>query len=154
VHKITGGDGQRELVLQTTKTRVAVRLLQIDTTLVACLREHRRIEDDETALREAACKNRLKLLFTTDTGAPIHVSDLAKHFKSALGRAQLPPIRFHDLRHTAATLLLANGVPLVTVTKSLGHSSPAITAAIYAHALDESKSTAIAALSQQLRTTI
>jgi integrase len=62
-------------------------------------------------------------------------------------------IRFHDLRHTAATLMLANNVPLVTVSKILGHSSPAITATIYAHALDASRSTAIAGLSEQLRRT-
>ncbi len=60
-------------------------------------------------------------------------------------------MRFHDLRHTAATLMLADSVPLVTVSKILGHASPAITAMIYAHALDESKSLAIAGLSQQLK---
>jgi len=47
--------------------------------------------------------------------------------------------------------MLANGVPLVTISKILGHSSPAVTAQIYAHALDESKAEAIAGLSQQLR---
>jgi integrase len=47
--------------------------------------------------------------------------------------------------------MLADGVPLVTVSKILGHSSPAVTANIYAHALDESKSTAIASLSKQLK---
>jgi integrase len=93
----------------------------------------------------------LNLVFVTETGAPIHISDLTKHFKSALKRAGLPTIRFHDLRHTAATLMLANGVSLVTVSKILGHSSPAITATIYAHALDESKAGAIAGLSQRLR---
>lgn len=65
--------------------------------------------------------------------------------------AELPKIRFHDLRHTAATLMLADSVPLVTVSKILGHSSPAITAQIRAHALDESKSIAISGLSQRLK---
>ena len=91
------------------------------------------------------------LVFTTDTGAPIHSSILRRHFVQVLKRTELPPIRFHDLRHTAATLMLTNNVPLVTVSKILGHSSPAITATIYAHALDESKAGAIADLSQQLR---
>jgi integrase len=49
--------------------------------------------------------------------------------------------------------MLANGVLLVTVSKILGHSSPAVTAQIYAHALDESKAGAIAGLSQRLRNT-
>jgi integrase len=47
--------------------------------------------------------------------------------------------------------MLADGVPLVTVSKVLGHSSPSITGAIYAHALDESKSEAIAGLSKRLK---
>jgi hypothetical protein len=67
----------------------------------------------------------------------------------------LPPERggwcFHDLRHTAATLMLADGVPLMTVSKILGHSLSAVTAQIYAHALDESKADAIAGRSQKLR---
>lgn len=72
-------------------------------------------------------------------------------FRQALTKAGLPRIRFHDLRHTAATQMLADGVPLVTVSNILGHSSPAITVNIYAHALDEAKSQAIAGLSQHLK---
>lgn len=60
-------------------------------------------------------------------------------------------LKLDDLRHTAATLMLADGVPLVTVSKILGHSSPAVTANIYAHVLDEAKSQAIASLSKQLK---
>ena len=76
-----------------------------------------------------------------------------KQYKSALKKAGLPAIRFHDLRHTAATLMLADSVPLVTVSKILGHSSPTITAMIYAHALDDNKASAIAGLAQRLRLT-
>lgn len=81
----------------------------------------------------------------------MHISCLLEHFRQALQQAGLARIRFHDLRHTAATLLLADGVPLVTVSKILGHASPAVTAQIYAHALDESKSIAIAGLSKRLQ---
>jgi len=88
---------------------------------------------------------------TSETGGPIFISGLLSHFRQMLARAGLPLIRFHDLRHTAATLMLADGVPLVTVWEILGHSSPAIRANLYAHALDESKSVAIAGLSQQLK---
>jgi integrase len=80
----------------------------------------------------------------------MHISCLLDHFRQVLKQAELLAIRFHDLRHTAATLMLDNNVPLVTVSKILGHSSPAITAVIYAHALDDSKSGVIAGLSQQL----
>ncbi len=151
LRRVRNGNDTREFVLQTTKTRAGERLLQLDEDLVMVLREHRRVQQEEAALRRKQWKNVLNLVFVTETGAPIHISDLTKHFKSALKRAGLPVIRFHDLRHTAATLMLANGVSLVTVSKILGHSSPAITATIYAHALDESKTGAIAGLSQRLR---
>jgi integrase len=151
LRRVRNGNDTREFVLQTTKTRAGERLLQLDENLVMVLREHRRVQQEEAALVGKPWKNVLNLVFVTETGAPIHISDLTKHFKSALKRAGLPIIRFHDLRHTAATLMLANGVSLVTVSKILGHSSPAITATIYAHALDESKAGAIAGLSQRLR---
>ncbi|HEY3227903.1 MAG TPA: tyrosine-type recombinase/integrase [Roseiflexaceae bacterium] len=151
LRRVRNGKETREFVLQTTKTKAGERVLQLDEDLMAVLREHRREQQEEAALREKQWKNGLNLVFVTETGAPLHISDLTKHFKNALKRAGLPIIRFHDLRHTAATLMLANGVSLVTVSKILGHSSPAITATIYAHALDESKASAIAELSERLR---
>jgi integrase len=151
LQRLTGSDGQRAFILQTTKTRAGDRLLQLDDDLTALLRAHKHNQDEERALLGEHWKNRLNLVFVTETGAPIHFSDLVKQFKGALKKAELPNIRFHDLRHTAATLLLADGVPLVTVSKILGHSSPAITATIYAHALDDHKASAIAGLAKRLR---
>jgi Site-specific recombinase XerD len=52
-----------------------------------------------------------------------------------LEKDPLPHIRFHDVRHTSASLLIAQGVPLKNVSSRLGHSSITITADIYAHAL-------------------
>lgn len=153
LQRIKHPEGGKMFVLQTTKTRAGERVLQLDADLVALLREHRRVQAEEAALRGAAWKNRFGLVFVTDTGAPIHFSDLVKQFKGSLKKAGLPAIRFHDLRHTAATLMLADGVPLVTVSKILGHSSPAITAVIYAHALDDQKASAIAGLGRRLRGT-
>jgi len=150
LQRVAGADGKRGFVLQTTKTRAGERMLQLDQGLVNLLRAHLRNLDEEQALRGDAWKNTLNLIFVTETGAPIHGSDLVQHFKRVLKRTGLPKIRFHDLRHTAATLMLNDGVPLVTVSKILGHSSPAITAMIYAHALDEAKAGAIAGLSQKL----
>ncbi len=153
LQRIKGEDGVRAFVLQTTKTRAGERVLQLDADLVALLQEHKRVQEEECDLRGTYWKNKLNLVFVTDTGAPIHFSDLVKQYKSALKQASLPAIRFHDLRHTAATLMLADNVPLVTISKILGHSSPAITATIYAHALDDNKASAIAGLAQRLRLT-
>jgi integrase len=144
--------GARVFVLQTTKTKAGGRTLKLDDDLLDVLRSHQAQQaEEQTVLGENWKDPWGNLVFTSETGAPIHASCLLDHFRAMLKAAQLPTIRFHDLRHTAATLMLANGVPLVTVSKILGHSSPAVTAQIYAHALDESKAEAIAALSQQLR---
>jgi integrase len=88
-------------------------------------------------------------VFVTETSAPVHPSNLLKHFHKTLAAAELPKIRVHDLRHTCATLVLDEGIPLVTVSKILGHSSAAVTAKIYA--LDKSKASAIATLSGRFR---
>ncbi|NTU80721.1 MAG: site-specific integrase [Chloroflexales bacterium] len=145
-------DAPREFVLQSTKTKAGERTLRLDEDLLEVLREHQENQAEERALLGEKWRDPWgTLVFTTETSGPIHISCLLDHFRQVLEKAGLPDIRFHDLRHTAATLMLADGVPLVTVSKILGHASPAITAAIYAHALDESKSIAIAGLSEQLR---
>jgi integrase len=149
--RVAGEDDVRSFVLQTTKTRAGERLLQLDEDLLALLRAHRETQTEEAELLGERWGNTLNLVFVGESGAPIHFSNLVQQFKKLLKAAGLPAIRFHDLRHTAATLMLADSVPLVTVSKILGHSSPAVTANIYAHALDDSKAGAIAGLSRRLR---
>ena len=76
------------------------------------------------------------LVFTTDTGAPINPSNLRqRNFAPLLKRAGLPHMRFHDLRHTCATLLLSRGVHPKFVQELLGHATIAITPDTYSHVL-------------------
>lgn len=144
-------DGSKVFALQTTKTKAGERTLQLDDDLIDVLRAHRKNQIEERLLLGPAWKDTMGLVFVTETGAPFHGTEIVQHFKRVMKKLGLPPIRFHDLRHTAATLMLMRGVPLVTVSKILGHSTPAITATIYAHTLDDAKSTAIAGLSKDLR---
>jgi integrase len=138
----------RAFLLQSTKTKAGERTLRLDADLLDVLRAHRAMQEAERLRRGDDWRDPWgNLAFTSEAGGPIHVSILLDHFRGALKGAGLPSISFHDLRHTAATLMLADSVPLVTVSKVLGHSSPAITAQIYTHALDESKAEAIAWLS-------
>ena len=76
-----------------------------------------------------------ELIFTTPAGRPIHSDKLAKRFKAILCQAGLPMIRLYDLRHTAATLALAAGVPPKVVAEQLGHASAAFTLDVYSHLL-------------------
>ena len=73
------------------------------------------------------------LVFCNEYGSPIDGKGLLKSFHRLLKRAGLPRVRFHDLRHTAATFMLEDGTPLKVVSEILGHSSVAITADLYMH---------------------
>jgi integrase len=77
------------------------------------------------------------LVFTTRRGAPWQSTKLRKRFYKLLDKAGLEQIRFHDLRHTAASLMLNSGVPVLMVSKRLGHSSVSTTLDTYGHLIPE-----------------
>ena len=82
-----------------------------------------------------ACpQNSLDLVFPNGAGGPINYSNLVRrHYHPALKTAGLPRIRFHDLRHTYASLLINQGENLKYIQTQLGHSSPTVTLNVYAH---------------------
>jgi integrase len=73
------------------------------------------------------------LVFPSQVGTPLSSSNLLKEFKALAGEARISQIRFHDLRHTAASLMLNRGKPLIAVSRILGHSKPSTTMDIYGH---------------------
>ena len=89
------------------------------------------------ALASKRWDNRLDLVFTNSTGGPISTANLtSRHFKRWLSKAGIPSgMRWHDLRHTAASNLISAGVPITTVSGLLGHSSVQVTNAVYGHAI-------------------
>ncbi len=72
-------------------------------------------------------------MFTTVQGGPIEPTNLTRAFTRLLCKAGLRRIRFHDLRHSTATLLLEQGVELVVIKELLGHAHIGVTATVYAH---------------------
>ena len=86
-----------------------------------------------------ACRpNELDLVFPNESGNPLnHGHMLRNHLWPALERAELPRIRFHDLRHTFASLLIDQGENIKYIQKQLGHSKPSVTMDIYAHLMNE-----------------
>ncbi len=77
------------------------------------------------------------LVFTNTTGGPLHSSTVTKQLQRLLRDAGLPRMRFHDLQHSAGSLLQAQHVPMRVITEVLGHSRMAVTADIYTHVMPE-----------------
>lgn len=91
------------------------------------------------------------LIFTDSRGLPIHGSNLLPVLRRALKRANLPAsVTVHDLRHSAATMLFALGVPLEVISDMLGHSTTRITADLYRHRVPQLQREAAAKLGEAL----
>lgn len=125
-------------------------------TIPLPLRARQAIETQRTRQRFAekaagsAWQNRDGLVFTDAVGRPLQPERVSREFGRARDRAGVPRIRFHDLRHSAATALLSAGVPLVVVSEWLGHSGIAITAAAYAAVVPELLTEAAEAMDRAL----
>lgn len=83
-------------------------------------------------------------------GSPLDPSDVSRTFQEFLRRHELPKVRFHDLRHSCGSILLAEGVPLKVIQEILGHSTMATTAKVYAHVLPELHDLAADAMARAL----
>jgi integrase len=73
-------------------------------------------------------------VFTLAEGSPYPPDKLSRDWGNAVRDRKLPRVMFHALRHSHASALIASGVDIVTVSRRLGHGSPAITLGVYAHA--------------------
>lgn len=121
-------------VVEGTPKGRRARTISLGTELVAAMRAHRRAQLEERMAWGEAWAD-LGYVFTREDGTALHPQTLTWHFRRAAKVAGVPAIRFHDLRHTALTHLLANGVPPKVVAEVAGHSSTRITEDIYSHVL-------------------
>jgi integrase len=114
------------------KTRASERRIALPTPCIASLKLHRDQQDAERAEADGTWPEN-DYVFTTTTGQAIEQTNLTRTFQALLRRAGLRRIRFHDLRHSTATLLLEEGVELVVIKELLGHAHIGVTATVYAH---------------------
>ena len=125
-------DGERVYVLDEPKTSRSRRTVALPPFVVESLREHRRRQLAERLAAGDKWGDH-DLVFTTRRGEPISGSVLTHELADACKAAGLPRVRWHDLRHVAASLMLGAGVPMAVVSRQLGHASIAITVDTYGH---------------------
>ena len=119
--------------LAEPKTARSRRTLELGTTAARALRRQKTRQKEARLAAADLWQDRDGLVFTDPLGRPWGGSGVTHAFQTALARLGLPRVRFHDLRHGVASLMLAQGVPLKLVSESLGHSTIAITADVYSH---------------------
>jgi integrase len=140
----------KAFVFGEPKTKKSRRTIRLTAGAVQALKEHlsRQLEEME---RMSSLYQPGGLIFATEAGTIINPSNLRnRSLKLLLKRAGLPPIRFHDLRHTCATLLLSKDVNPKIVSEMLGHASVSITLDIYSHLLPDMQEKAAKALEEAL----
>ena len=89
------------------------------------------------------------LVFCSSLGKHVKPSSIRNQFKCALEKANLPDMRFHDLRHSAATILLSMGVNIKVIQELLGHANISITLDIYSHVTPDMQRDAMKDLDRQ-----
>jgi integrase len=140
---LDGGTLQVRSTLQHTKTGFVFsepktahsrRRIALPTIAVHALRRHHTLQAAEKLALGPAWRGEYDLVFPSVTGGPMDDSHFRRReFATLLRRAKLPHVRFHDLRHTAATLLFTQRVNAKVVSEMLGHSGIAITLGLYGH---------------------
>ncbi|MBR3809212.1 MAG: site-specific integrase [Clostridia bacterium] len=126
--------------MDVMKTKSSYRTLplipQVEEVLLA---EKEKQEEMMRVMRRGYCKKYTDYICVDAIGVLIKPNYVTDHFKVVLKEKGLKPVRFHDLRHSFASLLLANGVPMKMIQDWLGHSDMGTTANIYNHIDSESK---------------
>jgi integrase len=116
------------------KSKSGVRTIVLTKQALEILRNHKSEQEDVITCADEDWTD-LDLVFPSSVGTPLTASNVRRAFRKLLGASGLPHIRFHDLRHTAASLMLNHGIPVLIVSKRLGHSKPSITIDVYGHVI-------------------
>jgi len=115
-----------------TKTRAGARVVDIDPATVAVIRRWAKAQK-AVRLAWGPAYTDSGYVFTAEDGQALHADHVANRFARLVKAAGVPSIRFHDVRHTHASLLLARGTPVLDVSRRIGHASAAMTLDVYGH---------------------
>jgi integrase len=137
------------LVTSDTKTVRSRRALNLPTTMMEILKAHRRRQAEEI-LAQGSGWNDSGFIFTSSIGSPMEPRNLGRDFKKVCVGSGLGDWHPHELRHSAASLMLAEGVKLQVVSEVLGHSSIRTTSDVYGHVMDPDRQVAAEAMEHVL----
>ena len=119
--------------LSDVKTNNGRRTIDLEPKTVAVLRAWKKAQIEERML--ANLRPTTDLFFAHPDGSVINPDYLSQVLDRHVAKSALPRIRLHDLRHSHASVLLKEGVPLKVVSERLGHANPAFTLSVYQHLL-------------------
>jgi integrase len=124
-----------KLVLAEPKTAYSRRTVPLAPGVIKVLEAHRTMQALERA-NNSDWKDQ-RFVFASEVGTATHPRNLERVFFAQIKHSGLKRIRFHDLRHTAASLMIAKGVSPKLVSRVLGHASVAFTLQVYVHVFEE-----------------
>jgi integrase len=136
-HKVKVEDKTRHQ-LGPTKILTSYRVFHVGEKTMEVLQAQKR----EVAIRKVLCGKQWKennFVFPTSVGTAMNQSNMRKLFLKVLEKSNIEPIRFHDLRHVAASIMLNYGIPLLAVSAILGHAQSSTTLNMYGHQFEESE---------------
>jgi integrase len=145
--RVVGADNKA--LPSTPKTDQGRRNIPLDGQLVRTLQKHQ-VHQKEQRLAVGESWGATGYVFVNELGEPFHPDHFSARFQTIAEDLGLPKIRLHDARHTAASLMLANGTPTKVAQEILGHARPSITQDMYQHVMPGMAEEAGEALSASL----
>jgi integrase len=123
-----------KMFLPKPKTKASRRIINLPEKTIQSLKKLKRRAENEKKLAGGSYTD-YDLVVCTQLGTPLNPSNLRRSFNRLIKSADVPSIRFHDLRHTHSTMLISKGVNIKVVSERLGHSSIRVTLDVYSHVL-------------------
>jgi integrase len=146
LHRVKGADGTSTLERAQPKTKTSMRQIPLTAAAVDALTRRAQRQGQHRSLVGSEWTDS-GLVFTNERGGALEPRNvLARSFAPLLAEAGIPHVRFHDLRHTAATLMAAQGVHTKVVSEMLGHASIGITLDLYSHVTPSMAQQAVTAM--------
>jgi len=134
------------LRVKPPKSKNGRRTVSLPTTALDALRTHRRQQLELRLAVGAGREPEDALVFCRREGGPLSPDNLSRDWRRTVKSKGLPEVTFHALRHTHASILIAQGVDILTISRRLGHGSAAVTLTVYAHLLEKVDTKAAAAI--------